>query len=99
MNKKGINVDEKLLKHLQELSQLNLEKDEKEFLKKDISKILAYIEQLKEVDLENIEQQITPNESNLKLRKDVPEDFEDKGQLTELFPDSEGRYLKVPKIY
>ncbi|MFW6121396.1 MAG: Asp-tRNA(Asn)/Glu-tRNA(Gln) amidotransferase subunit GatC [Petrotogales bacterium] len=99
MEEKGINIDEQLLKHLQELSQLSLETDEKEFLKRDISKILAYIEQLKEVDLDDIDQEITPIEDNLELRKDETVDFDNKEQLIELFPDSESRYLKVPKIY
>ncbi len=99
MKEKGFNIDEQLLKHLQELSKLNLETDEKEFLKRDISKILAYIEQLKEVDLGDIDQEITPIEDNLELRKDETIDFDRKEQIIELFPDSEGRYLKVPKIY
>ncbi|TYB92381.1 MAG: Asp-tRNA(Asn)/Glu-tRNA(Gln) amidotransferase subunit GatC [Kosmotoga sp.] len=99
MNNEGINIDEKLLKHLQELSHLKLEQDEQETLKNDINKILDYIEKLKEVEVEDVDKQITPVENNMELRPDEPVDFENKEQIIELFPDSEDRYLKVPKIY
>lgn len=99
MNNEGINIDEKLLKHLQELSHLKLEQDEQETLKNDINKILDYIEKLKEVEVEDVDKEITPVENRMELRPDEPVDFENKEQIIELFPDSEDRYLKVPKIY
>ncbi|MGC9383066.1 MAG: Asp-tRNA(Asn)/Glu-tRNA(Gln) amidotransferase subunit GatC [Kosmotogaceae bacterium] len=99
MSEKSINIDDKLLKHLQELSHLKLEQDEQETLKNDINKILHYIEKLKEVDIEDVDKQITPVENKLELREDGPVRFEYREKIIDLFPDSENHYLKVPKIY
>jgi aspartyl-tRNA(Asn)/glutamyl-tRNA(Gln) amidotransferase subunit C len=99
MSEKSINIDDKLLKHLQELSHLKLEQDEQETLKNDINKILHYIEKLKEVDIEDVDKQITPVENKLELREDEPAYFEYREKIIDLFPDSENHYLKVPKIY
>ncbi|MEA2066446.1 MAG: Asp-tRNA(Asn)/Glu-tRNA(Gln) amidotransferase subunit GatC [Thermotogota bacterium] len=99
MSEKGVNIDEKLLKRLQELSHLKLEKDEQETLKNDINKILHYIEKLKEVDIKDVDKQITTVENKLELREDEPVHFDNRDRIIDLFPVSENHYLKVPKIY
>lgn len=48
-------INKKTLEYLAELSRIELEKESGEKLLKDLQKILAYFEELKEVDTENIE--------------------------------------------
>jgi len=48
-------INKKTLEYLAELSRIELEKESEEKLLKDLQKILAYFEELREVDTENIE--------------------------------------------
>ncbi|PIV64898.1 MAG: Asp-tRNA(Asn)/Glu-tRNA(Gln) amidotransferase GatCAB subunit C, partial [Candidatus Nealsonbacteria bacterium CG01_land_8_20_14_3_00_12] len=48
-------INKKTLGYLAELSRIELNKESEEKLLKDLQKILAYFEELKEVDIENIE--------------------------------------------
>jgi len=48
-------IDDKLIEHLCFLGRLSLSPQDKESLKQDLSKILSYVDSLKEIDVTNIE--------------------------------------------
>lgn len=48
-------IDDKLIEHLCSLARLSLSPQDKESLKQDLSKILSYVDSLKEIDVTNIE--------------------------------------------
>jgi aspartyl-tRNA(Asn)/glutamyl-tRNA(Gln) amidotransferase subunit C len=48
-------IDDKVLNHIALLARLTLKPDERERLRHDLSEILAYVEKLKAVDVNNVE--------------------------------------------
>ncbi|MDO5388479.1 MAG: Asp-tRNA(Asn)/Glu-tRNA(Gln) amidotransferase subunit GatC, partial [Clostridia bacterium] len=48
-------IDDNLIKYLEELSRLELTKEEEERAKGELTKILGYIDMLNELDTENVE--------------------------------------------
>lgn len=83
---------------LARLSNLQLEQDEVAGLVKDISGILAYVEQLNELDTEGVEPtyQVTGLENV--WRSDEVETGIERDQLLALAPESKDDQIKVPKV-
>lgn len=83
---------------LARLSNLQLEQDEVAGLAKDISGILAYVEQLNELDTEGVEPtyQVTGLENV--WRSDEVETGIVRDQLLVLAPESKDDQIKVPKV-
>jgi len=84
------------IEHLAKLARLKLSEDEIEKLSQDLSKILAYVEKINELNLENVEP-LTNILEKLDLREDEPES-KDNSTIISNFPEKEDNYLKVPKI-
>lgn len=95
----NIEVDNKLLNHLEKLSMLKLKTEEREELAGDIKKILDYMSLLDELDLGDIEGMVSPVEKKLTPREDKNIAFQNTDKLIQQFPDREDRFLKVPAIY
>ncbi|MBN2219005.1 MAG: Asp-tRNA(Asn)/Glu-tRNA(Gln) amidotransferase subunit GatC [Kosmotogaceae bacterium] len=91
-------VSDKLLKHLEGLAKLELRDDERIELKKDIEEILQYMTLLDGVEPDAYEM-ITPVEKSLEPREDEVVEFKESILIRDLFPEAEGSYLKVPRIY
>ncbi|CCU85916.1 Glutamyl-tRNA(Gln) amidotransferase subunit C [Mesotoga infera] len=91
-------VSDELLKHLEGLAKLELLEDERIELKKDIEEILQYMTLLDGVD-PDAEEMVTPVEKSLEPREDELVEFKESRLIRDLFPDTEGSYLKVPRIY
>jgi len=84
------------IEHLAKLARLKLSEDEIEKISQDLTKILAYVEKINELDLGNIEL-LTNILEKLDLREDKPEP-KDNSLIINNFPEKEDNYLKVPKI-
>lgn len=93
-------VSEEEVKHIAELARIELTPEEVNKFTKEISDILGYIEQLKEVDTEGVEpiSQVT-GKVNV-FREDVAEDTnqEKKDIMAKNYPDSQDGYIKVKQI-
>jgi aspartyl-tRNA(Asn)/glutamyl-tRNA(Gln) amidotransferase subunit C len=80
------------------LARLSLKPEEKKKLEKDIASILAYMEQLKAIDT----QQIEPTSHVLKLenvfREDEAKPCEVREEVLKHAPGREGKFFKVPKV-
>jgi aspartyl-tRNA(Asn)/glutamyl-tRNA(Gln) amidotransferase subunit C len=93
-------ISKEKVKHIAKLARLALSEKEIEDYQKDLSKILEYIEKLKEVDVSGIEPVFHP----LKIKNVMREDVEVKKEinqikkLIELMPEKKGGYLKVKKV-
>lgn len=94
-----IKVDEKLISHLENLAKLELTAEERKKLAEELEKILDYMSTLDEVNVDDIEEMVSPIENSMTPREDRAQKFEHVDSLIELFPKKDGRYLKVPKIY
>jgi len=88
------------VKHIAKLARLGLSDKEIGEFQKELSKILNYIEKLKEVDISNIK----PTSHSIALENVMREDAEKeklktkKEKLLELAPESKNGYLKVKSI-
>jgi aspartyl-tRNA(Asn)/glutamyl-tRNA(Gln) amidotransferase subunit C len=93
-------ISKEKVKHIAKLARLALSEKEIEKYQKELSKILEYIEKLKEVDVSGIEPVFHP----LKIKNVMREDVEVKKEinqikkLIELMPEKKGGYLKVKKV-
>ena len=92
-------IDEKVLKHLEDLSKLKLEDSEREKLIKDLNKILNYVGKIKDMELDDVEGMYTPIDSYMQLRKDeVKEPESDKDIIEKNYPEISKNGVKVPAI-
>ena len=88
------------VEHIAKLSRLGLKEKEIEKFQKELSKILDYIEKLKEVDVSNI----TPTSHSLAAlnvsRQDMPDVLasEKIKKITDQAPASRGGYFKVKPV-
>lgn len=84
------------VENLAELARIELSEEEKKSLLKDFESILAYVDTIKSVKVENAR---APEDLYNVWREDVVEKREFSPDLiTGQFPDSKGRFLKVKKI-
>lgn len=95
------NINEKTIEHLATLARIELEKDPKKNKKLllDLSSILDYFENLKDVDTTTISPTIGSALVNNVYREDKEEDISDVFLLKKQFPKSENGYLKTPPIF
>jgi aspartyl-tRNA(Asn)/glutamyl-tRNA(Gln) amidotransferase subunit C len=93
-----MNVDNALIDKLAGLSKLEFDQESKEGIKKDLTRMLAFVEQLDELDTDGVEPLIHVNEETNKFREDaVTEELSQKDALKNA-PDHDGFYFKVPKV-
>jgi len=86
------------LERIETLAAIKLEENERESIENDLSNIIAYFENLKEVDTSSVEPLIYMDEARLNLREDMVKDGLKKAdieKLRELFGDG---FFKVKKI-
>lgn len=85
--------------HLATLTRLSLDEEEKKRLETDLAGILAYVDQLREVDTDGVDE-IThaAPEINVLRADTVQENTETVALLRNAFPQSEEGYLRVPLV-
>lgn len=87
------------VRHLAQLSSLQLEDTEVEALRADITNILTYIEQLSELDTEGVEPTYQVTDLENVWRADEVDNYGIGGEtLVGLAPDAEKNQIKVPKV-
>lgn len=93
-------LNQEQLRHLAQLAKLELSDEELAGLQKDLNSILAYVEQVSQLELSEIKSPYPEHLSRLPLREDIPQvkDIKTIKKIIENFPCQEGAYLKVPKV-
>lgn len=81
-----------------QLAKLKFNDEEKIKLQNDLNKILEYIDQLGELDLENVEPLENINEAENVLRADVKETWLSTEEALKNAPSKTGKFFKVPKV-
>ncbi|HCP08622.1 MAG TPA: Asp-tRNA(Asn)/Glu-tRNA(Gln) amidotransferase subunit GatB [Candidatus Moranbacteria bacterium] len=86
------------VQHIAGLARIGLDEKEIEKLSQDMSSILDWIEQLKEVDISGVEP--TAHITGLKniAREDIAREFSEKDKIVELFPEKKDGFDKVKSI-
>jgi aspartyl-tRNA(Asn)/glutamyl-tRNA(Gln) amidotransferase subunit C len=92
-------IDMDLIRHVARLSRLELTDAELERYREQVSKILDYIDQLKELgDLSAVEPFIYPAESANVTRSDEPRPSPGKEDALKNAPDRTADYFVVPRV-
>jgi aspartyl-tRNA(Asn)/glutamyl-tRNA(Gln) amidotransferase subunit C len=91
-------IDDKLVQRIASLGRVSLSDDENKAMVSDLSKILAYIEKLNELDIKDVE----PTSHVLELanvtREDVSRPSISADQALANAPDRADNFYRVPKI-
>lgn len=91
-------IDDKMIVKLAELSKLEFNDAEKVEIKKDLEKIITFMEQLNAIDTEGVEPLIYVNEDVNVVREDVVRHPISKEEALSNAPLKDSDYIKVPKF-
>lgn len=92
-------ITKKQLEYLAELAKIELDEKEVDKLLKDIQKILDYVNEIQNLDLNEFEPMIGGAVQSLFLREDTKKvSNEIRQKIIEQFPEKLKNYLKVPRI-
>ena len=91
-------ITPELLAHLENLARIELSEEEREAMREDLEKILAYFEKLSELDLEGLEELARPVETAARMREDSPEPGLSQEEALLNAPEREDGYFKVPRM-
>ncbi len=86
------------VQHIAGLARIGVDEKEIEKLTTDMSAVLDWIDQLKEVDVSGVEPTAHITGMENRMREDTSSDFENKRAIVDLFPESKDGYGKVKSI-
>ena len=93
-----MSVDAATVRRIAHLARIAVEEDEVERLKAELNAILAFVEQLQEVDIAGIEPMTSVTPMKMKMRADVVTDGDNAEAVLQNAPASEGNLYLVPKV-
>jgi aspartyl-tRNA(Asn)/glutamyl-tRNA(Gln) amidotransferase subunit C len=93
-----MSVDAATVRRIAHLARIAVADDEVEHLRGEINAILAFVEQLSEVDVEGVEPMTSVTPMTMKKRKDAVTDGGDADAVLRNAPAREGNYFVVPKV-
>lgn len=95
-----MSFNEQTIKTIANLARLKFPKEDEERFMKDIDSILAWVEQLKEVDVTDVEPliSVSPRESDTAIREDVVTEGNVQAELMANAPESVQGFYEVPRM-
>ena len=93
-----MSVDKDTVRRIARLARLALEDERVEPMVQELNGILAWVEQLKEVDIEGVAPLTSVVEQRLKMREDVVTDGGNADALMINAPGGEDHFFVVPKV-
>lgn len=93
-----MSVDTKTVAKIANLARIKMGEDKLAPMADELNKILAWVEQLDEVDTENVAPMTSVVESKLPWREDVVTDGEKSEDILKNAPATEYGYFAVPKV-
>jgi len=91
-------VDKKSVERVIELARIKVTEEEKNSLSSQLSKIIDYIDKLKEVDVAGVEPMKGPHVERNIFRKDKANPFSLREEILKNSSSRQGDYFKVPKV-
>jgi aspartyl-tRNA(Asn)/glutamyl-tRNA(Gln) amidotransferase subunit C len=91
-------VNDELIDNLSDLACLEFSAIEKEAIKKDLQKMISFVEKLKELDTTGVEPLLHMAEEANVLREDKVEGSSTRAEALLNAPFSDGIYFKTPKV-
>ena len=93
-----MSVDAKTVRDIAHLARIAVSEEEVEHLQGELNAILAFVEQLNEVDVTNVEPMTSVTPMTMKKRADVVTDGGDPAAILKNAPARGGDYFTVPKV-
>ncbi len=93
-----MSIDEKTVLKVAKLARLDLAPERAPAMAQELNAILAWIEQLNEVDVEGVEPMTSAVETALPMREDVVTDGNAPERVLKNAPRSEDGFFIVPKV-
>ena len=93
-----MSVDTATVRRIAHLARIAVAEDEVEHLKNELNGILAFVEQLQEVNVEGVEPMTSVTPMAMKKRDDVVDDGDIADDIVKNAPATEGHYFVVPKV-
>lgn len=91
-------ITDELIDHLAKLSRLRFEGDERASIKRDLGRMLEFVDKLKEVDVANEEPLKYITQTFQSLRRDEVHQTVSHQQALQNAPSKDSDYFKVPKV-
>ncbi|MDB9990409.1 Asp-tRNA(Asn)/Glu-tRNA(Gln) amidotransferase subunit GatC [Flavobacteriales bacterium] len=91
-------INKEVITKLSSLSKLKFNNEESELISEDLSKMVNFINQLKEIDTEGIEPLIHMNEEMNNWREDKLGEVLDQEKALSNSPTKDSTYFKLPKV-
>jgi len=93
-----MSVDKDTVRRIARLARLKIEEERVEPMMQELNGILAWVEQLKEVDVEGVAPMTSVVEQRLKMRDDVVTEPNNADALMANAPGGEDHFFVVPKV-
>jgi aspartyl-tRNA(Asn)/glutamyl-tRNA(Gln) amidotransferase subunit C len=93
-----MSIDTRTAAHVAHLARIRVEEDELPALAEEFNRILGFIEELNEVDVEGIEPMVSVTPMRLKRREDVVTDGGMPERVLSNAPDAREGFFAVPKV-
>ena len=93
-----MDITDKTVDEIAHLARLQFEGDEKEAIKKDLNRMLEFMDVLNEVDTSNVEPLIYMTDETNVMRDDVIKSTITQAQALKNAPSKDSDYFKVPKV-
>jgi aspartyl-tRNA(Asn)/glutamyl-tRNA(Gln) amidotransferase subunit C len=93
-----MSVDADTVRRIAHLARIAVAEDEVEHLKGELNAMLAFVEQLQEVNVEGVEPMTSVTPMTMKKRADVVTDGGDAEAILQNAPASEDHFFLVPKV-
>jgi len=93
-----MSVDADTVRRIAHLARIAVAEEEVEHLKAELNAMLAFVEQLSEVNVDGVEPMTSVTPMKLKLRKDAVTDGGDAAKVLANAPQTEDGFFLVPKV-
>jgi aspartyl-tRNA(Asn)/glutamyl-tRNA(Gln) amidotransferase subunit C len=91
-------VNDALVENLANLARLQFNEQEKEIIKKDLQRMIHFVDKLNELNTEGVEPLLHMTEAINVLREDVVKGSITREEGLKNAPDTDGVFFKVPKV-
>ena len=97
-NYSDMDITDRTVDDLAHLARLQFEGEEKQAIKKDMNRMLEFMEVLNEIDTKDVEPLIYMTEETNVIREDVSKSTITQEEALKNAPDKDSDYFKVPKV-
>lgn len=93
-----MSVDKDIVRRIARLARLSVDEAETHAMEAELNALLAWVEQLQEVDVEGVAPMTSVAAQSLKMRDDVVNDGFYADDLMKNAPEAQGHFFVVPKV-